>query len=94
MSTPTERGAEELDRSIGLGPNFGETALRAVVDSILTAALTDPDDPDALARVMYESSKSYALTGGKPWPILTESSRNSFRDYVATVRAWLLGADL
>ncbi len=93
MSTPTERAADVNRTWIWERPASSEKFARA----ILTAALTDPDDPDALAGYVREHTPATEQRSGVSRcecgrPIVDAADWS--RHVAAAVRAWLLGEDL
>lgn len=66
------------------------------MSQILDATLTDPDDPDALARALYDSEPIPDLDGQPVTWAALRKQRDTFMTsryerLAAAVRAWLLG---
>jgi len=66
----------------------------------VSAALHDPDDPDWLARALYEQDEREEVAIGaikadesNPWSALPDSERYFYRSLINAVRAAILGAD-
>jgi hypothetical protein len=90
-TTPIERAAEALtpyESRATKRTDYGEfstpiltLAAKDATRAALTAALTDPDDPDALARVLC-----YLGVQDAPAPVCDLHQREA-----AAVRTWLFG---
>lgn len=92
MSTPSLARAEDALDRIVLYPSdapddIGAEAARAAV----SAALHDPDDPDALARLLHECVGPAVGRAGTPWGELAPIRQDDYRRVADAVRAAILG---
>lgn len=88
-TTPAVERAANAVREIWASASYEEEAQAA-----LTAALTDPDDPDSLARTLWHAYRTASGWGTTPEafePVTTLSERVVWRAVADGLRAALLG---
>lgn len=105
--TPIDRAKEALrpyqdraaqrtswgEKSIPMLTLTADAAARAAV----SAALHDPDDPDTLARLLFDASQQWVEADGVTtrldWSNLHRSQQEQWRRAADAVRSAILGAD-